>query len=81
MRRGSRAGLSLCGIDASSRVGDICEDSGCAEYDEGGPGIRLRSAAVVMSSLRLPLSTFKVQKYENRFVLKSRLSQQTRDLD
>jgi hypothetical protein len=60
MRRGSRAGLSLCGIEASPFVGDICEDIGCAGYDEGGPGIRLRSAAVVMSSVRLPLSTTKV---------------------
>jgi len=55
MRRGSRDGLSRSGIDTSSCVGDICEDIGCAGYDEGGPGIRLRSAAVVISSFPLPL--------------------------
>jgi hypothetical protein len=60
MRRGSRAGLSLCVIGVSSCVGDICEDIGCAGYDEGGPGIRLRSAAVVMSSL--PMRFYKSMK-------------------
>lgn len=48
MRRGSRAGLSRFGMEGVSWGGDMYEDSGCAGYDEGGPGIRRRSAAVVI---------------------------------
>jgi len=62
MRRGSRGGLSRCGIDASSCVGDICEDIGCAGYDEEGPGIRLRSAAVV---ILLFGCVFQLSRYKN----------------
>jgi len=55
MRRGSRAGLSRVGIEGASWVGDIYEDSGCAEYDDGGPGIRRRSAAVVIACFAMKL--------------------------